>query len=108
MSISTAALPSLARRPASVLNDLVWRLTIDQYHAMTRGGILTDDDPVELLEGWLVLKMTKSPRHSTVRWLLLKALERLVPAGWYVDPSGQPHMLRYWDGDQWTKHTAQR
>jgi hypothetical protein len=31
-----------------------------------------------------------------------------APAGWYVDPSGQPHTLRYWDGGQWTKHTALR
>jgi hypothetical protein len=31
-----------------------------------------------------------------------------APAGWYVDPSGQPHTLRYWNGDEWTKHTAQR
>ena len=31
-----------------------------------------------------------------------------APAGWYVDPSGQPHTLRYWDGDEWTKHTARR
>jgi hypothetical protein len=30
------------------------------------------------------------------------------PAGWYVDPSGQPQTLRYWDGDEWTKHTARR
>jgi heat shock protein HtpX len=31
-----------------------------------------------------------------------------APAGWYVDPSGQAHTLRYWDGSQWTKHTARR
>ena len=31
-----------------------------------------------------------------------------APAGWYVDPAGEPHMLRYWDGGQWTKHTARR
>ena len=31
-----------------------------------------------------------------------------APAGWYVDPSGQPHTLRYWDGAQWTRHTARR
>ena len=31
-----------------------------------------------------------------------------APAGWYVDPSGQPHTLRYWDGSEWTKHTARR
>ncbi|MGC0364834.1 hypothetical protein ABH922_002818 [Rhodococcus sp. 27YEA15] len=28
-----------------------------------------------------------------------------VPAGWYPDPSGNP-MQRYWDGGQWTDHTA--
>jgi len=33
----------------------VWRLSVDQYHAMIRVGILTGDDPVELLEGWLIL-----------------------------------------------------
>ena len=31
-----------------------------------------------------------------------------APAGWYVDPSGEPHTLRYWDGGEWTKHTARR
>ena len=31
-----------------------------------------------------------------------------APAGWYVDPSGMPRTLRYWDGSQWTKHTAYR
>ena len=31
-----------------------------------------------------------------------------APAGWYVDPSGQPHTLRYWDGGRWTSHTALR
>lgn len=28
-----------------------------------------------------------------------------VPAGWYPDPQGQP-VQRYWDGGQWTEHTA--
>ena len=31
-----------------------------------------------------------------------------APAGWYVDPSGLPHTLRYWNGGEWTKHTARR
>jgi heat shock protein HtpX len=31
-----------------------------------------------------------------------------APAGWYVDPSGEPHTLRYWNGGEWTKHTARR
>lgn len=28
-----------------------------------------------------------------------------IAAGWYPDPNGAPHQ-RYWDGAQWTGHTA--
>ncbi|MER0245392.1 phospholipid scramblase-related protein [Streptomyces sp. HSW2009] len=28
-----------------------------------------------------------------------------TPAGWYADPQGTPHQLRWWDGNQWTQHT---
>ena len=30
-------------------NDDIWRMTVDQYHEMVQQGILTADDPVELL-----------------------------------------------------------
>lgn len=30
----------------------------------------------------------------------------LPPAGWHADPRGAPGLLRYWDGAQWTEHTA--
>jgi Uma2 family endonuclease len=72
-------------RAAAVPTDLIWRLSVDQYHAMIREGILTDDDPVELLEGWLVSKMPKNPPHRIVTRLLRQALERLIPDAWYVD-----------------------
>jgi Uma2 family endonuclease len=63
----------------------IWRLTIPQYHQMVRSGILTDDDPVELLEGWLVTKMPKNPPHRLATQLLREALAQLIPVGWYVD-----------------------
>jgi Uma2 family endonuclease len=63
----------------------VWPLTVEQYHRMVAAGILTPDDPIELLAGWLVQKMTKNPPHRIADRLVRLALEALVPPGWYVE-----------------------
>jgi Uma2 family endonuclease len=63
----------------------IWKLTVEQYHQMIAAGILTTDDRVELLEGWLIAKMPKSPRYSLITGLTREVLERLLPAGWFVD-----------------------
>jgi Uma2 family endonuclease len=52
---------------------------------MVQAGILTADDRVELLEGWLVAKMTKNPPHRIATRRTRVSLESLVGAGWYVD-----------------------
>jgi hypothetical protein len=52
---------------------------------MVRTGILTSDDPVELLEGWLVWKMPKNPAHRMTTRLTEKAFTDILPSGWYVD-----------------------
>lgn len=63
----------------------IWRLSVAQYHQMVRAGILTDDDPVELLEGLLVIKMPKNPPHRLATQLVRDALAAAAPAGWFVD-----------------------
>ena len=63
----------------------VWRLSVDQYHEMLRAGILTEDDPVELLDGWLVTMTPKNPPHHLATELAREALEHLTPEGWHVD-----------------------
>jgi hypothetical protein len=63
----------------------LWRWSVEKYHEMVRSGIIGEDDPVELLDGWIVKKMTKSPRHRLVTYLLREALQRRIPEGWYVD-----------------------
>jgi Uma2 family endonuclease len=78
--MSTVVSPSNFDSPPVPL----WRLTVQQYHDMIRSGILTADDPVELLEGWLVQKMPKNPRHSIVSLRLRQCLEKAIPAGWFV------------------------
>ena len=65
--------------------DPIWRMSVDRYHEMIDAGILTEDDPVELLEGWLVEKMSKNMPHRRATRRLRLALEQLAPAGWYVD-----------------------
>lgn len=63
----------------------LWRISVPQYHAMIASGALTEDDRIELLQGWLVEKMPKNPRHSTITRVIRKYLEQLVPEGVYVD-----------------------
>jgi Uma2 family endonuclease len=85
MSVLTQPVSLANGRSTAVPIEPIWRLNLGQYHHMIRDGILTDDDPVELLEGWLVVKMPKNPPHRLSTGLTRTALERVVPAGWYVD-----------------------
>ncbi len=71
--------------PRAMPPESVMRLSVEQYHAMIRNGIFGDDDAVELLEGWLVEKMTKDTKHIAATRRVRKRLERLVPDGWLVD-----------------------
>jgi Uma2 family endonuclease len=66
----------------------IFRLTVEQYHAMIKAGILTDDDPVELLEGWLVTKMPQNPPHLTITQHTHDVLRRIIPPGWFTNVQG--------------------
>jgi Uma2 family endonuclease len=84
MSIATPSVTSPIRQPPAVPSETIYRLSVEQYHEMARAGILTRDDRVELLEGWLVAKMTKHPPHVIATGQIHDALHGLVPDGWYV------------------------
>lgn len=85
MSATSPTAPPIARKTAEIPAEPIWRLTVNQYHDMIHTGILTEDDPVELLEGWLISKMPKNPPHRATTRLVREALAPIVPAGWYVD-----------------------
>jgi Uma2 family endonuclease len=85
MSVLTPSNPQALYEGGAVPSEPIWRFTVDQYHEMIDKGILTDDDPVELLEGWLVTKMSKKPRHSLVTQLAKEVLDRFLPTGWFVN-----------------------
>jgi Uma2 family endonuclease len=80
----TAAAGSRAVTDDSIPIESLYRLSVKQYHAMIRAGILTEDDQVELLDGVLIAKMSKNPPHIVATELLQQALSPLLPAGWYL------------------------
>ncbi len=85
MSATMPLASPTSEQPVVVSPDVMWRFSVAHYHAMIQAGILTEDDPVELLEGWLVTKMPKNPKHRIATRLVRQALESIVAPGWYVD-----------------------
>ena len=60
-------------------------ISVSRYHQMVAAGVITPDDRVELLEGILVPKRSKSPPHRIANGKARRALEAILPAGWYLD-----------------------
>jgi Uma2 family endonuclease len=63
--------------------DELHRMTVNEYERLAESGIL-DDPQVELINGLLVKKMTKKPRHVSACEPVAGALEALLPEGWYI------------------------
>jgi Uma2 family endonuclease len=82
--MATTLSPVPAAAEPAVPDVPIYRLSLEQYLAMVEAGILTEDDPVEFLEGWLVQKMTQNPPHMVACVLILQALPRVIPVGWFL------------------------
>jgi hypothetical protein len=68
------------------------RLTVDQYDQMVEYGILPETNRFELINGRIVEKEEKDPAHPTVVDLTRRAVERILPAGWYLrDETARVH-----------------
>ena len=60
------------------------RFSVAEYHRLTEIGILTEDDNLELIEGYLVQKMSRNPPHDSLLHELFMFLLPLLPAGWIL------------------------
>ena len=58
------------------------RFSVAEYHRLIALGILTEDDNLELLDGYLVHKMTRNPPHDAAIQKGNKRFLRILPAGW--------------------------
>lgn len=77
--MSIAVLPPLDEPPQAP----VFRFTIEEYHRLIEAEILTEEDRVELLEGWIVHKRGHHPPHSVAIGLASAVVRRLLPPGWH-------------------------
>jgi Uma2 family endonuclease len=61
------------------MSSAAHRMTVDEYD---RIGEYLADQRVELIDGYLVKKMPKTPEHSWATEEVFKALENRLPPGW--------------------------
>src|SRR5438132_4485906 len=67
-----------AERPA------LRRWTRLEYERLIDHGFLDEDEPIELLDGLLLVKEPQSSPHRTAVLLVAKTLERAFGDGWFV------------------------
>lgn len=72
-----------------------YRWTRRAYGRLIDEGILGEDDPVELLDGLLVVKEPQHTPHATAVTLALEALRAAFGPGWVVRP-GLPLAAGRW------------
>ncbi len=71
----------------------VRRFTLDEYHRMASSGALTASARVELINGWIVPKVTLNPPHAIVVTKLTRWMHRCIPETYSVRTQ-QPITLR--------------
>ena len=62
----------------------LYRWTRHQYDRLIDDGLLDEDEPIELLDGLLLVKEPQASPHRTSVLLVAKALERAFGEGWFV------------------------
>ncbi|MFO0822442.1 MAG: Uma2 family endonuclease [Gemmataceae bacterium] len=70
--------------PTFLTNASFRRFSVGEYHKLIDTGVLVDGEPYELLEGYLVLKMSRGTPHDEAMDFLDAVLMPLIPANWYV------------------------
>jgi Uma2 family endonuclease len=63
--------------------DHLYQMTVDEYERLADAGFL-NDRRIELINGWLVRKMTTKPPHVVAVDAAREGIARLLPPGWWL------------------------
>jgi Uma2 family endonuclease len=92
-----STLPSLVVPIAGTGRPTARRFSVDEYHRMVLSGVLTENDRVQLVNGWIIEMPPIGPEHSTSTSLAEAALRAHLPPGWILRiqdpitlPTGEP------------------
>ncbi len=67
-----------------IIPSNIWRISVDRFLDLVDAGAFTEDEHVELLEGFIVEKMTANPPHANILDLLVTLLARMLPLNYVV------------------------
>ncbi len=68
--------------PLRALSAGFRRFSVAEYEKLVGLGMITEDDNLELLEGYLVHKMGHNPPHDGTQQLVEDGVRAVLPAGW--------------------------
>jgi Uma2 family endonuclease len=74
--------------PVPLASLTLCRLTVDEYERIGEAGAMNDPERVELIDGYMVTKMPKSPEHCYSTEKILGGLKGLLGAGWILRKEG--------------------
>jgi hypothetical protein len=63
---------SNGRLPPGVPPFPIHRFTVDEYHKLIEIGVISENDRVELIHGWIITKMGINPPHNSAVNALMK------------------------------------
>lgn len=67
-----------------IAKDPYWlrQFSVAEYHRMVESGIFGSNGQVELLEGWIVNRMSHKPPHASSVTRVVTRVGRILPTGW--------------------------
>jgi Uma2 family endonuclease len=76
------SLPPIVSPPPTFPPLTPRRITVDEYDRIIASGSLNEPKKIELIDGYMVTKTSKSAEHSFSTNEVVKAMEKLLPTGW--------------------------